>query len=809
MRATSVGARREGSRWRWGLAAAGVVAAGVAAVVIALGVVGPALWAGEAEPSCEELARTEAYARAAELCLARYRISGDALELIWAARARVSLGRFDEAKALAREAIGGVRYGEAHGVLGYLAMRERLPEAAKIHAQAALAAHLRSGDRRAQASALTSLSQAAWQAGDYTAALDTADRAIAMAEELGGLIKVMPMYIARADALRRMGDHRRAATALREAIERVSTPCDKTWLQVKQGMVQLELAQPALAELELEIAAKLNEQCGSPDVRLQILLNQASLLLRTKPALALERLVEAEAIQGELLESQLLRGYLAANRGAFEEAERHFQRAGQLAPPDADWAWELAWARAELFEQRGGVIADALAALFYRSATEMVANLRRGARERSALLVASHRGPYDGLIALWARHRRWREALAMVLELDASDMLRATANESLTRDHSELPAGVRAAMTQSVAMALPDVDAVLQAWRGRELAIVVAREPRQIGPGRERAYRLLLRGGEVTGEDVGRADEARGWARELFANLEDVEAARRLGPVLVPSGGGGGATRLDVLAIGPLGKVPLAALRWADGALIAARRPLVRVLALRAARAETADGGGSVVLADPRGDLPHAAIEGGVVLDALRAEQQPRPLRVFGAVTGVGAVGAGAAGVTAAEMKRKTDGPATPERLWEASGAGLLHVAGHVGTKGRWRALLLAGGEVDPSQIVQRQLAPRIAVLASCGSAAATDEEGWGSIAAALLEAGTTAVVATDRSVKDEEALLMMRSFYAQPDWRTDPARALSRVQSKMSEAVMRGEPGGVRAWAAFSVLGRPPAVRP
>lgn len=805
MQATSVGASRQGKRWR--KTAVGAVATGVAATVIALVVAGSARWAaGDAEPSCEELARAEEYARAAELCLARYRKSGDALELIWAARARVSLGLLDEARILAREAIDSAHYGEAHGVLGYLAMREGIPEAAKIHAQASFAAHLRSGDRRAQASALTSLSQAAWQAGDYTVALDTADRALAMAEELGGFIKVMPIYTARVDALRRMGDHRRAATVLREAIQRVSTPCDRTWLQVKQGMVQLELAQPALAELELETAAKLNEECGSPDVKVQILLNQASLLMRTKPSISLARLVEAEAIRGEVLESQLLHGYLAANRGAFAEAERHFQRAAQLGPPDAAWAWELAWARAELFEQRGGVIADALAALFYRSATEMVANLRRGARERSALLVASHRGPYDGLIALWARHRRWREALAVVLELDASDMLRATANESLARDHSELPTGMRAAMTRSVATAMPGVDAVLEAWRGRELAIVVAREPRQIGSGSERAYRLLVRGGEVTGEDVGRADEARGWARELFANLGDVEAARRLGPMFVPSGGGGGGrsgsgrgdggtSRLDVLTIGPLGKVPLAALRWRDGELISARRPLVRVLALRAAQEETVDGGGSVVLSDPRGDLPHAAIEGGVVVEALRAEEPTRSLRVFGTATG-------------AEMPMPTDGPATPERLWEATGAGLLHVAGHVGTKGRWRALLLAGGEVDPSQIVQRQLAPRIAVLASCGSAAATDEEGWGSIAAALLEAGTTAVVATDRSVKDEEALLMMRSFYAQPDWRADPARALSRVQSKMSDAAARGEAGGVRAWAAFSVLGRPPVVR-
>jgi hypothetical protein len=53
-----------------------------------------------------------------------------------------------------------------------------------------------------------------------------------------------------------------------------------------------------------------------------------------------------------------------------------------------------------------------------------------------------------------------------------------------------------------------------------------------------------------------------------------------------------------------------------------------------------------------------------------------------------------------------------------------------------------------------------------------------------------------------------MREFYAQRDWRTDPARALARVQQALSS---QGGPADaaarLRSLAAFSVLARPPAI--
>src|SRR5262249_922683 len=140
---------------------------------------------------------------------------------------------------------------------------------------------------------------------------------------------------------------------------------------------------------------------------------------------------------------------------------------------------------------------------------------------------------------------------------------------------------------------------------------------KQIGAGNERVYRLRVSQGEVTGEDVGGAEEARRLATDLFENPGDRTAAGALGRMMIPPGPSDRA--LHVLAIGSLGKVPLAALRAAEGTLILPRRPLVRVLALRAAHAESAGAGPSMVIADPRGNLVGAALEGAIVARALGA----------------------------------------------------------------------------------------------------------------------------------------------------------------------------------------------
>jgi tetratricopeptide (TPR) repeat protein len=729
--------------------------------------------------SCERAVRRGDQRHGVEVCLASFARTGNENDLSWAAQACMYLGELDQAETLARELLAGPLQGEGHRTLGNVMLQRGSGDNARMHAEQAIAAHERTGDELGLTSDAVLLARATWKVGDFAASLDAADRALSLARRLHDPHNEWIAHVARADALRRMGDTRGADTALTSAIERATDPCEQAWSHLKRGMLQSEVEQEGMAMLELKAAAAANGQCGSRDISTSVALNQAWLLRWKDPAGALARLDEVDRSEGELFNTLLLRGYLAADRGALAEADDYLTRAAAMEPPDADWSWQVARVRAELFEQRGELFGDLFAEYQYRQAIAMIAALRSSARARSAYLVSSHRGPYDGLIALLARSGRWHDALAMILDLDASDMLRATAAEVVTHDHVSLALGTPD--PDSIVRPPSTVEDVLEAWRARDLAIVIAPARREIGPGRERAYRLRIADGQVTGEDVADAGTAWKWADALFSDPGDKEAARALGRMIVPPGAADDS--LHVLAIGTLGKVPLAALRDDDGSPIIARRPLVRVLALRASGPEAGGAGPPVVIADPRGDLPGAAVEGSVVAAAL--------------------------GSAALVSGSRTFLPATRARLWAARDAAVLHIAAHVGDQGRWRTLRLADGDVDPAEMVRGHLAPHLAVLAGCGSAAAMDGEGWGSIAAALLESGTPTVIATDRSVGDAASLSVVRDFYAQPDWRADPARALARVQRALDAraAASNDEATKPRSWAAFSVLRRPPAV--
>jgi CHAT domain-containing protein len=166
--------------------------------------------------------------------------------------------------------------------------------------------------------------------------------------------------------------------------------------------------------------------------------------------------------------------------------------------------------------------------------------------------------------------------------------------------------------------------------------------------------------------------------------------------------------------------------------------------------------------------------------------------------------------------------PATVARLWEARHPELLHVSGHareargglsgedrrdgmsavVAGNGRWPALALADGSITSKQIAEGGLAPRLAVLAVSRSAVASDDDPFGSIAGAFLEAGTATVIATDHSIADRDSFGLVTAFYNQPDWRTDPVGALARAQQAESRAV----PADPRStWARFAAFRRPP----
>jgi CHAT domain-containing protein len=174
-----------------------------------------------------------------------------------------------------------------------------------------------------------------------------------------------------------------------------------------------------------------------------------------------------------------------------------------------------------------------------------------------------------------------------------------------------------------------------------------------------------------------------------------------------------------------------------------------------------------VVLGDPGSDLPEAADEAVAVARMLDTE----PLRGDAATSAV---------------------------LRAAARADVLHLATHAGFTDRGAWIELADGRVDASTVLRWGLRPRLAVLASCTSAAQRVAGMWGSLAAAFLAAGSEAVLATLWSVDDEIAHRFVLRFYREGGARA-PAQALARAQRAFAAA---GEPPSM--WAPFVLVGAP-----
>jgi CHAT domain-containing protein len=184
-------------------------------------------------------------------------------------------------------------------------------------------------------------------------------------------------------------------------------------------------------------------------------------------------------------------------------------------------------------------------------------------------------------------------------------------------------------------------------------------------------------------------------------------------------------------------------------------------------RGDPGRGDARIVLGDPRGNL------------AAAADEARRVAALLDTVAVIGSAADHAA-------------------LAAARGAALLHVAAHSELLDDGAVLWLADGAVSTAEIAAIRPAPRLVVLASCGSAAARDEGSWGSLASAFLAAGSAAVVATQWPVDDAGARDLLLAFY-QAGGATDPLAALGRVQAERAAATP------ARLWAAFTVVAAPP----
>lgn len=704
--------------------------------------------------TCEQFYRAKMYREATVACdPARVRDPDGRLAAMQA-QSFLFLDNREGAGRAADSLLRGLRAGVGHRIRGQLAFERGDHDEADEEFAAAVTMATNDAERMAAASARAKLQ---WTLGAWQGALASADLAIASARDAKQPYRRYEQQ--RIEVLRKLGDFPAAEEAAHEALAAATTPCDRAWLLFFLGKITSDRRQPALAAAAFADARRSSSGCDDGPAPDTIDLNEASTSFDAGQIDAAE---EALDRLDETVETLLIRARIADRRGDRAGVDAALTRARAGRMPSADWPWEVSLLTAQAAENDGDAERAERA---YRQAIAEVSELRARSLGSDGLTVARYRTVYDGLIALLARQERWRDAFAVVLALDASDMLRNTqVAPQLPDEHGDAVGG-----DTPVTGVVPSVEDVLDAWRGRELVIVVATSQRELGPGGERVFRLRVREGLVEGMEAGDAASAQRWAEKLYADPADQVAARGLGAIVA---GTSATTTLDVLLVGSLGKTPLAALRDSGGLLIA-RRPLARVLSLRprAPAIEHEPSSGAIVFADPQGDLPAAAAEGAQVAARLGAT-------LF------------------------ADAAATSDRLWTAAHADVLHLAAHVDEGSRQRRLRLADRVVTPAEIVERRLAPRLAVLASCGAAAARDEEGWGSLAQALLVAGSEHVIAADRSVDDVEAAALVAAFYGHASWRTEPARALSAAQASLATS----HPVG--GWAAFSVLAAPPRAR-
>ena len=240
------------------------------------------------------------------------------------------------------------------------------------------------------------------------------------------------------------------------------------------------------------------------------------------------------------------------------------------------------------------------------------------------------------------------------------------------------------------------------------------------------------------------------------------------------------AKRLRLLPYGPLNTRDLHA-EPVDGAPLIVRHPVVYGLDLSPlppSPPEAAALGGVLLVADPRGDLPGARIEGDAV-EAIRRPTGEPIVRLQG---------------------EAATGPAVRAALGTAS---LLHWAGHgrFAGAGGWQSVLPLAGDsrLTIGDILALPRVPPLVVLSGCETARQADTaalEGVG-LAQAFLVAGASAAIAATRPVQDAFAKTLSAALHQALVAGQTPDEALRSVQRSL--AAQPAPPD----WAAFRVLVR------
>ncbi len=472
----------------------------------------------------------------------------------------------------------------------------------------------------------------------------------------------------------------------------------------------------------------------------------------------------------------------ARRRGNLRAARQHLRRAAReserLAARILDEQWRASfwgdwgWPHQDLaaLEMDEGRIEEAFEAL-ERGRGRVLASSWRGARRRAV--------PAE--VRAWAASRL------------ARDLDRSTRSGALQSPPAQRPApaspGLRRLLRRPVA---PDsiraaalrarlpADALLLDYslhRGTLSAFVATRERLRLASGLVREGELFALCHDALFE-LRRAALEPPSSRSLQPALTQALAGLA-SVVLWPVIGAAGVPRtLAVLPVGPLARLPWAALPLPDGRLLGEASRLVVVPGLRlalAARAPRPPRGSGLIVASSLGELENVAPEAGAVGRALP-----------------GAV-------------RLADAEATAERfLAHAAGAPWIHFAGHglyqAGRSGlRFHDRWLLAEELEGLRLSARWVA-----LSACQSARALVQPGeeWFGLARAMLIAGAQAVLAAQWDVEDAAAARFMTGVYDRLSAGADLGDAVSGTQAELTRGARHP-----LEWAGFVILGGPAAV--
>lgn len=722
---------------RWGVT--GFARVSVLAMTVVAGKDG----GGSRSLTCEKLIAERAWSVAADTCSAEV-LAGDPKARMPAAYALFAVERWAEAKDMIDPLVKSEANAEALYIAGTCARHLAAHEEARTLLAAALErtrAANQFRDAARVAYELSGLSRAELRHGD-------AEKELKLARDFAKLAKdsTMELFadVGRANLLGLTDKHVEAEMLLREMLEREIVGEERALVQLRlaQTYQQMELYTEARTQLDAVIEWGKTTTTSTMGIMGSALLNLSYIeRMDGNAALAVDYVDQAARYGVEPMDFHLNRGAALLETGDLEAAagELTLARAALPNSPDGQlWAWDIAFHTGEI-AARQGKEDEAIEA--YREAIEIVEARRDHAGKWAPDVVGRFRDAHQRMIGIMAGRRRWNEVVAVVLTLDIGGALQVRESPAVVGDPATAV----------------DANDVIAAWRGRTLIIVVS-DAKSI-------WRLVVTDGGVVGANVGPARELEDLARRLTDRALEpnvaATAAARLAEAIVPAD----VTAADVLLVGTIGRAPLSMI--ADAA--PAKPALTRVIGVEPRVRHARRTQGALVFGNPTGDLSEAEKEAVEVASRFKTDPYLR-------------------------------GKATLAALGTGTNTANVHIAAHAERTVDGARLILADGPASTEDIMRLKIGANVVFLASCGGAVASDDAGWGSLAAAFLLGGAEYVIAADSSVPDASTRLLVRAFYA-AGGADDPVGALTRVQREDPPDAKTA-----RDWASFSVFRAPPS---